>query len=72
MSDTPVGEFGASLIIVTEPVAAPAEVGAYCTLNVLAAPGASVSGTWAPLTLKPEPVAVTWETVRLALPLFFS
>src|SRR5262249_54096572 len=66
------GESGGSLTTVREPVAAPAGGGAYCTLSVLAAPGASVNGTPAPLTLNPDPLAATWETVRLAVPLFFS
>jgi hypothetical protein len=41
-------------------------------LKVLVAPGARVRGTETPLTLKPEPLARTWETVKLAEPLFFS
>jgi len=72
LSETAAGEFGALLTTETEPLTAPAVVGAYCTLNVLVWPGASVSGTDAPETLKPEPVAATCETLRLAVPVFFS
>ena len=72
LSETADGEFGALLTTVTEPLTAPAEVGAYCTLKVLVAPGASVSGTVTPPTVKPEPVAEICEMLKLAVPLFFS
>src|SRR5215471_17195929 len=72
LSATVAGELGALLTMLTEPLTAPEAVGANCTLKLLLAPGASVSGTDTPVTLKPEPAAATCETVRLAVPLFFS
>jgi hypothetical protein len=53
------GEFGALLASDTLPAIGPAEVGRYCTLNVVVAPGFSVSGKLSPLVLNPLPAALT-------------
>jgi hypothetical protein len=72
LSEIPCGEFGALLTIDTEPVTLPTAAGANITLKVLLFPGAIVSGADKPLRLNPLPVALTCETVRLALPPFES
>ena len=57
------------LVAVTLPVTAPPVVGANCTLPAAEAPGASVSGSVKPVTLKPAPVTANCETVSVAVPL---
>jgi hypothetical protein len=54
----------------TCPVTAPAAVGANFTPNVVSCPGANVNGRLSPVTLKPAPVTVACEIVRLAPPVF--
>jgi hypothetical protein len=70
LSGIEAGEFGALLVSARLPLALPAAGGAKSTVNVLACPAASVSGVVSPLVLKPLPVRVAWEIVRLAFPLF--
>jgi len=65
-----VGEFGALLTIEIVPVALPPVVGANCAVNEVVWPAVNVFGVTSPLTLNPVPVAVTWEIVKLAAPLF--
>jgi len=62
--------FEASEVIVTVPLADPAEVGANFTLTVAVPPAVSVRGVVIPLTVKPVPVIPTLEIVTLALPEF--
>ena len=54
----------------TCPLTAPPAVGANFTPNVLSCPGANVKGRLNPVTLKPAPVTVACEIVRLAPPVF--
>jgi len=54
----------------TSPFTAPATVGANFTPKVVFCPGAKVSGRLSPVTLKPEPVTLACEMVRLAPPEF--
>jgi hypothetical protein len=63
-----VGEFGALLTSDTLPVTLPVAAGAKATLKFAVCPTASVKGRVSPLVLKPAPVTVAWEIVRLALP----
>jgi hypothetical protein len=65
-------ELDALLVIVTLPVAVPAVLGENFTLKLVLCPPASVKGTLMPLTLKPAPLALTWEIVTLAPPEFVS
>jgi hypothetical protein len=67
-----VGEFGALLTIVTEPLNVPDEVGPNTTLNVVLLPAATDKGAPIPVILKPVPVAVMEEMVRDADPPFES
>ena len=62
------GEFGALLVKVTEPVTAPAVVGANTALNVAEPPAPMFSGAVMPVVLKPVPATVTAEIVTVALP----
>ena len=62
------GEFGALLVRFTEPLTAPAVVGAKTALKVADLPAAILSGVLMPIVLKPEPVTVTPEIVTVALP----
>jgi hypothetical protein len=66
------GEFGALLTIEMLPLAAPADVGANCALNVVLSPAPNVNGVLNPLTLRPVPDAVAWEIVTLADPEFVN
>jgi hypothetical protein len=70
VSETIKGEFEASLMIVSAPEAAPAAVGANCTVSVLLWPTASATDGLPPVTLKPEPVTVACETFTVAVPVF--
>jgi hypothetical protein len=54
----------------TCPLTGPAAVGPNFTPNVVSCPGAKVSGRLNPVTLKPAPVTVACEIVRLAPPEF--
>ena len=51
--------FGAFEVIVTVPLALPADAGANVTLKVVLCPAVSASGVVIPLRLKPVPVAPT-------------
>jgi hypothetical protein len=64
------GEFGALLVKLTEPVTAPAAVGANTALNVAEPPAAMFNGAVMPVVLKPVPVVVTAEIVTVAVPPF--
>ncbi len=66
------GELGELLVTVTDPLTAPADVGAKFTLNVVFAPAFSVKGALMPDTLNPAPVNVTCEIVAAAEPVFDS
>jgi len=70
LSATVAGEFGALLTIETAPLTFPADCGAYCTLKFPLWPGVSVNGAASPLKVKPAPVTVACETVKLDVPLF--
>jgi hypothetical protein len=70
LSATVAGEFGALLTIETPPLTLPADCGAYCTLKFPLWPGVNVNGTASPLKVKPAPVTVACETVKLDVPLF--
>lgn len=62
------GEFGALLVRLTDPLTAPAEVGANTALNVADFPAAMLSGVLIPDVLKPVPVTVTAVIVTEAVP----
>lgn len=64
------GEFGALLTSETDPLTAPALVGANATLNVVLAPAAIVLGNERPLELNPVPLTLAAVIVTLALPPF--
>ena len=69
LSAIAIGEFGALLVRVTEPLTVPAAVGANTTLNVADLPAVILNGALMPAVLKPVPAAVTAEIVTVALPL---
>jgi hypothetical protein len=52
------------------PLAAPAAIGAKTALNVALAPASIVAGVDNPETLKPFPVAVSDDSLRLTEPVF--
>ena len=56
----------------TDPLTAPAAVGANTALNVKFPPAAIVEDVVSPLTLIPVPATVIFENVSVALPLFCS
>src|SRR5262249_36036199 len=60
----------ASVVIVTEPVAEPAVVGANVACNATDWPAGSVRGAATPLTLKPAPLTANCEIFRSILPAF--
>ncbi len=64
--------FEASDVIVTLPLALPADVGAKVTLNEVLWPGVKVTGVVIPETLNPVPVAFTCEMVAFTPPVFFT
>lgn len=72
LSETMRGEFEASLITVSAPEAAPALVGANCTVTVLLWPTARVVDGLPPVTLKPAPVTVACEMSTVAVPVFVT
>ncbi len=59
---------GELLAMVMEPEAAPAEVGAKTALKVAFLPAAMVTGALMPVKLKPAPVTLTEEMVKLPEP----
>lgn len=65
-----VGELGALLTSVIDPVTLPAALGPNTALNVVAFPAPMVTGAVIPVVLKPAPVTVTEEIVTVALPPF--
>jgi len=65
-----VGEFGALLTIEIVPTALPPDVGANCAVNEVLWPAVKVFGVANPVMLNPVPVAVAWEIVKVAEPLF--
>jgi hypothetical protein len=65
-----VGELGALLTNVIDPVTLPAALGPNTALNVVAFPAPMVTGAVIPVVLKPAPVTVTDEIVTVALPPF--
>ena len=68
LSVTLAGEFVALLTIETLPLSVPAADGLNCTLNDTLCPTASVTGTVAPVTAKPVPLAAICETATEELP----
>jgi SpoU rRNA methylase family enzyme len=64
--------FDAFEVIVTFPLAAPAEGGVNETLKVALCPDVSVTGAAMPFTLKPDPLTPTCEIVTLWPPLFVT
>lgn len=65
------GDPGALLVIDIEPLALPAADGAKAVSNATLPPAATVCAE-SPVWLKPAPVTVTCEIVRLAVPVFFN
>src|SRR3989442_15417650 len=65
---TVVGEFRALLTSETLPVMLPVLAGAKTTLKVVFCPGVRVRGRLSPVTLRPLPETLAWETVTLAVP----
>jgi hypothetical protein len=66
------GELGASLTSETDPLTAPAVVGAKTTLKVVFPPAAITLGKERPLVLKPAPVTLACVIVKLEVPSFVS
>ena len=66
------GEPGALLTTDTEPVKFPAALGSKLALNVALFPGVIVAGVDSPLMPNPAPETLADETVRFAVPVFFS
>ena len=66
------GEPGASFTSETDPLTVPTVVGAKTMLNVVLPPAAIVLGNERPFELKPAPVTLSCEIVKLAFPLFVS
>ena len=54
------------------PVKLPVAVGANCNVKLLDWPAPSVSGSAAPLAVKPLPLIASWETVTPVLPELFT
>ena len=76
-AETPVAEremltvgFDPLSLIVIPPFTKPLDWGANVTLKLVLCPGESVNGGVNPLKLKPLPVAVAWEILRLEPPEF--
>lgn len=65
-----VGELGALLTSVIDPVTLPAALGPNTALNVAALPAPMVSGVAIPVVLNPAPDTVKEEIVTVAVPLF--
>jgi hypothetical protein len=66
------GEPGASFTSETDPLTGPTVVGAKTMLNVLFPPAGIVLGNERPFVVKPAPVTLACEIVKLAFPLFVS
>lgn len=66
------GEFGALLVIVSVPVAAPAATGANFTVKFALPAAAKVIGSAIPLWLNSAPVSDACVIVRLAVPVFLT
>jgi len=64
--------FEALEVMVTSPLAAPAEVGANETLKLALCPEVSVTGAVIPVMLNPEPLTPTAEMVTLDPPVFVT
>src|SRR5215470_2534921 len=62
----------ASLAIATEPVNAPADLGAKVTCRASDWPAGTVAGTATPLAVNPVPLTATCEMVKSLLPEFLS
>src|SRR5436305_351867 len=62
---------GATLLMVTDPVAAPAAAGAKVACNAADCPAGKVKGTATPLTLKPLPLTPSCEMLISPVPEFF-
>ena len=71
-SGTASGELDAVPVIATWPLAVPALAAAKLTDMETLCPGPRLTGTGSPLTLKPEPVKVSWEIVALAVPVLVT
>jgi hypothetical protein len=65
-------EVCASLAMVTDPLAAPADAGANVACRAADCPAGKVKGTATPLTLKPAPLTFSWEMFTSLLPEFFK
>ena len=65
-----IGELGALLTSVIDPVTLPAAFGPNTALNVAALPAAMLTGAVIPVVLNPAPETVTEEIVTVALPPF--
>jgi hypothetical protein len=70
LSEIVVGELGALLTSVMDPVTLPAALGPNTALNVAALPAAIVTGAVIPVVLKPAPETVSDEIVTVAVPPF--
>ena len=66
------GEFVALLITITLPERLPADAGANVIVKEVDCPTARLSGNAIPLTLKPAPLALTWEMETLEFPVFVN
>ena len=64
--------FDAFELIVTVPLAPPAEVGVNVTLKVVLAPAARLTGVVMPLRVNPLPLTVAEEIVTLEPPVFVT
>jgi hypothetical protein len=71
-NDTVSGEFEASLVTVIAPVIAPVDWGANWTWTVLLCPTGIEGDALPPITVKPVPEIVTWETLTVAVPVFVT
>jgi len=69
-SETVVGEPPRRLTTDTVPLAVPATVGVKVTLKLTLFPIPKLKGSETPLVLKPAPVTVTCEMVRMLTPVF--
>ena len=70
LSPIDIGEFGALLTSDIDPVTAPAAVGANTTLKFAFFPARIVNGAVMPDMLKPAPVTLADDIVKLAVPPF--
>ena len=66
------GELVAVLAMLTLPATLPGDAGAKFTASERLCPAARMADPENPLTLKPAPVATTWETVMLPVPALVS